>query len=325
MQYSLIIPFYNEEGNVKLLHEEILSALSILKKNYNCEVELIYVDDGSTDETFNNLTKLNFEDCEIKILKHRVNYSQSIAITNAISYSKYDNIIILDGDLQNNPIDIDKLMKIYEKENIDVIIGYRKNRKDNYLIRILPSLIANKLIKLMFNVNINDHGCALKICKKNIFEPDNTWGDFHRMLISRLSNKNYKIKEIAIDHRERISGKSKYGLGRIFNVIIDIVYQKISNKFEKRAIYFFGRLSIYSALSALGVFSWMIVLKLIYKISFISTPLPSLIILLSIASIIFISFGFLMQSQIANYSDQNNKNKFKIISKDDLEKMSKKL
>ena len=312
MNYTFIIPFYNEDQNVKTLNDEIIKNIKKIsdgKRNF----ELIYVDDGSTDNTFNELKKLNTNNIDTTIIRHRINMSQSAALNTGISESKYENLIILDGDLQNDPDDVDKLINEFEK-GADMIIGWRKKRKDNFLLRSLPSIVANFVVRLFSKSKIHDHGCAFKIIKKNTIDELTNWGDFHRLLAARLANNGYEVREIEVNHKGRIYGKSNYGFSRILKVLIDLLYLKFFKNYRRQSIYFFGLFSFFSFLFSILCFTYMIILKFIYNTSFIQTPLPLLIIFLLMIGLIFLFIGILAQL-IMNQDKSNDKIKDSIVEK----------
>ena len=169
-----------------------------------------------------------------KLILHKKNYSQSHAILSGVNECKFENIIFLDGDLQNDPKDIKKLIDHYIKNKLDMVIGWRKKRKDNFL-RTTSSVIANKIVNNFTNSKIHDNGCALKILKKKLLSDINLWGDFHRLIAARLTELGANIQEIEVNHRERKSGKSKYGFSRIFNVLIDIIFIKLFYNNKRKA------------------------------------------------------------------------------------------
>jgi len=302
MDYSIIVPLYNEEKNVKLLNKELVHSIIELKKAKKNEFQLIFVDDASEDNTFDELKKFSTNPIETLIIKHRINLSQSAALNTGISYSKYENLIILDGDLQNDPADLKKMVTEYEK-GTDMLIGWRKIRKDNFFLKTLPSLTANYLIRIFSKSKIHDHGCAFKIVKKSSIDELTNWGDFHRLLAARLANNGYKITEIEINHNKRIHGKSNYGFSRIFKVIIDLFYLNFFKNSKTQAIYFFGMFSFFSIFCSLVVFCVMLYLKYALDRSFILTPLPLMVIFFLISGIIFLFIGILAQLII---SQQNN-------------------
>ena len=304
MNYSIIIPIYNEYKNLINLIEEINVFINSNNKE-NRKFEVIIVDDGSKDNTYSFLK--NFKDFRFKgkIIKHRQNYSQSSAILSGITNSRYENVIIMDGDLQNDTSDIHRLVEKFEK-GFDLVVGNRVNRKDGFLTKKFPSYIANSLVRFFFNSNIKDNGCALKVFKKKLISFDYLWGDFHRLLSSRMDNLGFKIDQIDINHRERKEGKSNYGLSRIYNVLVDIIFQKFFFNYERKVIYLFGKLSIYSFFCFIISLIYMLHLKFNNDISFIQTPMPLIVIFFLFISILIILIGLIAQLVIVNSEKFNS-------------------
>ena len=304
MNYTVIVPFYNEEKNISSFNTELINNLKKVdneKRNF----QIIYIDDGSQDKTFEELKKLNLNPFETLIIRHRTNFSQSAALNTGVEQSKYENLIIMDGDLQNDPNDLDRMISEFEK-GTDMLIGWRKNRKDNFFSRTLPSILANFIVRIFSKSKVHDHGCAFKIIKKSTVDDLTNWGDFHRLLAARLANNGFQVNEIVIKHNNRIHGKSNYGFSRIFKVLIDLLYLKFFKNYKRQSIYFFGLFSFFSfSLSAI-MFIYMLILKYVYYTSFISTPLPLLIIFLFTIGLIFLFIGFLAQL-IINQDKSNNK------------------
>ena len=305
MNYTVIVPFYNEAKNISSFNNELINNLKKID-NGKRNLEIIYVDDGSSDETFNELKKLSINTVETLIIKHRTNLSQSAAINTGIGQSKYENIVIMDGDLQNDPNDLAKMVSEFEK-GTDMLIGWRKHRKDNFFSRTLPSTIANFIVRLFSRSKIHDHGCAFKILKKEIIDDFSNWGDFHRLLAARLANNGYQVNEIEVKHNSRIHGRSNYGFGRILKVIIDLFYLKFFKNYKTQSIYFFGLFSFFSFLLSILFFIYMLILKYFYATSFIQTPLPLLIIFLIMVGLIFLFIGILAQLIINQDSKNINK------------------
>ena len=305
MNYTVIVPLYNEAKNISSFNYELINNLKKID-NGKRNLEIIYVDDGSSDETFNELKKLSINTVETLIIKHRTNLSQSAAINTGIGQSKYENIVIMDGDLQNDPNDLAKMVSEFEK-GTDMLIGWRKHRKDNFFLRTLPSTIANFIVRLFSRSKIHDHGCAFKILKKEIIDDFTNWGDFHRLLAARLANNGYQVNEIEVKHKSRIHGHSNYGFGRILKVIIDLLYLKFFKNYKTQSIYFFGLFSFFSFLLSILFFIYMLILKYFYATSFIQTPLPLLIIFLIMIGLIFLFIGILAQLIINQDSKNINK------------------
>ena len=305
MNYTVIVPFYNEAKNIPSFNNELINNLKKID-NGKRNLEIVYVDDGSSDETFNELKKLSTNTVETLIIKHRTNLSQSAAINTGIGQSKYENIVIMDGDLQNDPDDLAKMVSEFEK-GTDMLIGWRKHRKDNFFSRILPSTIANFIVRLFSRSKIHDHGCAFKILKKEIIDDFTNWGDFHRLLAARIANNGYQVNEIEVKHNSRIHGRSNYGFGRILKVIIDLLYLKFFKNYKTQSIYFFGLFSFFSFLLSILFFIYMLILKYFYATSFIQTPLPLLVIFLIMIGLIFLFIGILAQLIINQDSKNINK------------------
>jgi len=302
MNYTVIVPFYNEEKNISSFNNGLINNLKKIS-NDNRSFEIIYIDDGSKDNTFNELKKLNSDIFETTLIKHRTNLSQSAALNTGISHSKYENLIIMDGDLQNDPDDLLNMINEYEK-GTDMVIGWRKNRKDNFLTKTIPSVIANFIVRVFSKSKIHDHGCAFKILKKETIDDLTDWGDFHRLLAARLANNGYEVREIVVKHNSRIHGNSNYGFNRILKVLIDLLYLKFFKNYKRQSIYFFGLFSFFSFFLSIMFFAYMLILKYNYETSFIQTPLPLLIIFLVMIGLIFLFIGILAQLII----NQGNRN-----------------
>ncbi len=302
MNYTVIVPFYNEEKNISSFNNGLIDNLKKISNN-NRNFEIIYIDDGSKDNTFNELKKLDSNTFETTVIKHRTNLSQSAALNTGISNSKYENLIIMDGDLQNDPDDLSNMVNEYEK-GTDMIIGWRKNRKDNFFTKTIPSVVANFIVRVFSKSKIHDHGCAFKILKKETIDDLTDWGDFHRLLAARLANNGYEVREIVVKHNSRIHGNSNYGFNRILKVLIDLLYLKFFKNYKRQSIYFFGLFSFFSFFLSIIFFGYMLILKYNYDTSFIQTPLPLLIIFLIMIGLIFLFIGILAQLII----NQGNKN-----------------
>ncbi len=307
MNYSIIVPFFNEEENVSILNDEIIKVVTS-KEIGDRIFEIIYVDDGSTDNTYNNLISLNNpKNIPTTIIKHRRNIAQSVAILSGKEKANYNNLIFLDGDLQNDPQDIPKIVKKFE-EGYDMIVGWRKNRQDPFFAKTLPSVIANFLIRLFTSSKIHDHGCALKVLKKEIFDEIIEWGaDFHRLLAARAADMGFKIFEMPVNHRSRKNGKSKYGFSRIIKVMMDIIYLGFL-KNKRKSLYYFGMFGFASIFCSLIVFLLMIYWKYFVSGSFIRTPLPILSVFFLLTGINFILIGIIAQIIIIKNSKKKTEN-----------------
>lgn len=228
---SVIVPVYDEEENISPLYSEIVSRLN--------EFELVFVDDGSKDKSWDKIKEIALKDKRVKAIRFTRNFGQTQAIKAGIKNSTGEVIVVLDSDLQNDPADIPKLIAELEK-GCDLVSGWRKKRNDPFFTRVLPSKIANKIISFSTGVYLHDYGCSLKAYKREIIEKIDLYGEMHRFIPALCSYVGAKISEVEVNHRPRIKGKSKYGMIRIFKVILDLLTVKFMGNFMTKPIYFFG-------------------------------------------------------------------------------------
>ena len=286
-EISVVIPVKNEAGNIDTLVSEIHQSLK--KFSY----EIIYVNDGSEDNTELELKNNMKNNKKLRVICHENSQGQSAALRTGIIASNATLIATLDGDGQNDPKDLINMIEKYE-EGYDLVHGYRKKRKDNFVLKTLPSLIANFYVRLISGSKIIDHGCSLKIINKKFLYHENLWGDFHRLLAARLAKEKIKVFQVETNHRERKHGKSNYGLSRVFKVLVDLIYMYLFNK-NYNKFYIIGYLGFFSLITGLLSFIYMLKLKFINEISFISTPLPLVTSIFFLSSLIFFSFMFIIQ------------------------------
>lgn len=232
---SIVIPLLNEEKNIRILAKEIEDSLENRKIAWEC----VWVDDGSTDNSWMEISKLRKEHRGIRLKK---NTGQATAIMAGIERSKYELIVTMDADLQNDPRDILKLVKNLDS-NCDVVCGYRMHRRDKLLSRKIPSVIANFVARRFTRIQVQDLGCTLRIFRKSVLRNTRLVGEMHRLLVIHLFLDGARIKEIPVNHRERINGKSKYGLERIPKFLMDLLLAKAMNVITSKPLYMFAGLS----------------------------------------------------------------------------------
>lgn len=232
---SVIIPMFNEEENIPLLHADLSQVLK--KQQYTYEV--IYVDDGSTDDSFQQLGRLAAFDPCVRVVKLRRNFGQTAAISAGVHHSTGEILVFMDGDLQNDPLDIPRLLAKLD-EGYDVVSGWRKNRKDAQLTRKLPSWLANRLISKVSGTRLHDYGCTLKAYRRNVFEHVQLYGEMHRFIPAYAALAGAAIAEIEVEHHLRRFGVSKYGLSRTFRVLLDLLTLKFLGSFGTKPLYAFG-------------------------------------------------------------------------------------
>jgi len=304
---SILIPVYNEEGNLSLLYEKLVAALKKVGRAY----EVIFVDDGSSDGTMEILLDLRGKNPNVKIISFSRNFGQTAALSAGIDSSKGDIIIPMDGDLQNDPEDILMLLQKIE-EGYDVVSGWRKDRKDPFLTRRLPSIIANKIISWIGGVHLHDYGCTLKAYRRDILKNIRLYGEMHRFIPIYAQWIGARVSEIPVRHFQRGSGSSKYGMSRVFKVILDLMVVKFLVSYSQKPIYVFGGLGLLMILG--GFFSgvYAIYLKLFKEVSFILTPLPLLCVLLLVLGFLSILMGFLAELLIRTYYESQGKPTYQI-------------
>ena len=237
MQLSIIIPVYNEEDNILPL----FSAVSDVVRKNNYSAEIIFIDDGSSDRTVERIKSLQ----DAKLIRFRKNFGQTAAMSAGIDFASGDVIIPMDGDLQNDPNDIPKLLEKLN-EGYDVVSGWRKDRKDNPIKRNLPSRIANGLISSISGVHLHDYGCSLKAYRRDVIKDIKLYGEMHRFIPVYANWMGGKVTEVPVTHHPRIHGVSKYGINRTFKVVLDLIVIKFLQKYAQKSIHVFGGLGLLS-------------------------------------------------------------------------------
>ena len=297
---SVVIPIFNEEENINKLSQSITKALS------DIDYEVLFINDGSTDNSENEIVKLSSTDPKIKLINLRRNYGQTAAMQAGFDQSKGTIVIPMDGDLQNDPKDIPKLIEKIN-EGYDVVSGWRKIRSDKKLTRILPSKIANMIISKISGIHLHDYGCTLKAYKKEILEDIKLYGEMHRFIPIYASWEGAKVTEIPVNHHPRIAGKTKYGLSRIPRVILDLLVIRFFDKSLDRPIHLFGQFGLLMFLIAFLLFFMALFLKIFMNISFILTPLPLLVVFFSMSGLLCIFLGLVAEIQSRIYFESKNR------------------
>lgn len=304
---SIVIPAYNEAKSLKILLDE----LDYFLKTFEYTHEIIFVDDGSTDDTFNILKEASLRNPDIKILRLRRNYGQSAALLAAIDYSSGDVIVPLDADLQNDPNDIPKLLNLI-CEDYDLVSGWRRKRQDRAVDRKIPSILANKLISWVSGVNLHDFGCSLKAYRKDVLRGVRLYGELHRFLPVCASWNGAKVTEIEVNHRPRVFGKSKYGLNRTYKVILDLIVLKFLSDFSTKPIYFFGGFALVSFLLSFFLTGWSFYLKIFRNIDLDATPLLIFSGVFIIVSVQLLLMGILADMLMRTYFESQNKKTYQV-------------
>jgi len=300
IKVSIIVPVFNEEENLRNLYKSLTDVMEKIAYSY----EIIFIDDGSTDSSNEILCSLT-DDLKVKIISFRKNYGQTAAIAAGFDKSSGDYIVNLDAGLQNDPDDIPKLLKKIE-EGFDVVSGWRKNRKDSKFTRLIPSKVANIIIRLISGVKLHDLGCSLKAYRKIITNDINLYGEMHRFIPILAYFVGAKITEIPVNHRPRKYGKSKYGLKRTFKVVIDLITIKFLLGYSTKPNYIFGGTGI-----VLIVFGFIAFFITGYRVLFLhrteATPLVFIMTILFITGIQFILMGLIAEMVTRTHYESQKK------------------
>ena len=311
---SIVIPAYNEEENIPVLYERLKKVLDSLGKDY----EIIFVDDGSEDRTPEVLKEIAEKDKKVKVIRFRRNYGQTAAMYAGFEHAKGDVIITMDADLQNDPEDIPKLLEKME-EGYDIVSGWRKDRKDPFLSRKLPSKIANWIISKVTGVELHDYGCTLKAYRAEIAKRYRLYGDMHRFLPALAKRFGARITEIPVRHHPRLYGRSKYGIGRTVRVILDIFLVKFLNEYITKPLYVFGGAGFFLFLAGFLIELYLTFLKLFTGADIGDRPLLILGVLLILAGIQLISTGVIAELIIRTYYESRGEKPYVIDEKINVE------
>ena len=308
---SIVIPVFNEEENVLPLLEELYGVLRALGRTY----EVIAVDDGSRDATFERLREFSVAQKSLRVIRFQRNFGQTAAMSAGIESALGAVIIPMDGDLQNDPADIPKLLATLEGrgaagERYDVVSGWRKDRQDREFGRKLPSRIANGMISAISGIALHDYGCSLKAYRREVLAGVRLYGEMHRFIPIYASWQGARVTEQVVNHRARRAGVSKYGLGRTGKVILDLMVVKFLASFTTKPIYLFGGVGLFSLFLAALAFSTAVVLKVLGLKDFVQSPLPLLGVLFSLAGIFGVLMGLLAELIVRTYYESQDKRPF---------------
>lgn len=268
---SLVVPLYNEEENVRLLYDKIHAVLAGLGQSY----EMVFVDDGSKDRTLEILKSIHDENPHVRIIKFRGNFGQSAAMAAGFQAARGQVVFAMDGDLQNDPQDIPRLLAKLA-EGYDVVSGWRKDRKDKLIIRKVPSRIANKLICSVTGVKLHDTGCSLKAFRSEIIKRINLYGELHRFIPALAKIEGARITEMVVTHHPRQFGKSKYNITRTFRVIVDLMAMNLFIRYLQTPLRFFGKIG-----ALFITFGLMSILWMMYRVYLFNKPMTDINILLT--------------------------------------------
>jgi glycosyltransferase involved in cell wall biosynthesis len=302
VELSVVIPIHNEAPSLIDLHRELTETLGAWGRAY----ELIVVDDGSTDGSFETLARLQAVDPHLRVIRFRRNFGQTAAFAAGFDHARGDIIVTSDGDLQNDPRDIPPMIEQLER-GFDIVCGWRKNRKDALVSRRLPSTIANYLISAATGVRLHDYGCSLKVFRSEVVKSLKLYGEMHRFLPAIASEQGVLIDEVAVNHRPRRHGRSKYGIGRTIRVMLDLVTVKFLLSYSTRPLQIFGLIG--GGMGLLGglISAWLAYQRLSGADVSLNRPLLFLGALLILAGFQLVTLGLLAELQARTYHESQNK------------------
>ena len=301
-EISVFLPVYNEEPNLPPLHAKLDAALSKLGRS----AEIVFVDDGSTDNSLKVLREMAAKDDRVRVVALRRNYGQTAAMAAGIDAARGQVLIPMDADLQNDPADIVRLLEKLD-EGYDVVSGWRKNRQDKLLTRKIPSMLANRLISWIGGVPLHDYGCSLKAYRRESLQDVKLYGEMHRFIPIYASWAGARVAEIPVEHHARTMGKSKYGLSRTIKVIFDLMTIKFMASYQTKPIYVFGSFGMLAFLISILAGLYALFLKLFHKADFVQTPLPILAIVMFAVGIQFLLMGLLAEMLVRTYHESQSK------------------
>src|SRR5215470_14525397 len=299
---SIFLPVFNEEPNLRPLHEKLDRALAQLGRTG----EIIYVDDGSTDGSLAVLREIAAQDSRVRVIALRRNYGQTPAMSAGIDAARGRVLIPMDADQQNDPADIARLLDKLE-EGYDVVSGWRKDRQDPLLRRKIPSMIANRLISWIGGVPLHDYGCSLKAYRRESLQDVRLYGEMHRFIPIYASWAGARVTEIPVEHHARTMGKSKYGLSRTIKVVFDLMTIKFMASYQTKPIYVFGSFGMLAFAISILSGLYALFLKIFHRADFVQTPLPVLCIVMFAVGVQFLLMGLLAEMLVRTYHESQAK------------------
>jgi glycosyltransferase involved in cell wall biosynthesis len=297
---SIVIPVFNEEGSLERLHSEIVQSLA------NVDYEILYIDDGSTDNSFAILTGIQRNGQNVRLIRLRRNFGQTAALSAGFRYARGKVIVPMDADGQNDPADIMKLVAQLN-EGYDIVSGWRKDRKDNKLTRTLPSRMANWLIGRITGVRLHDYGCTLKAYRAESLKSIRLYGEMHRFIPALARWGGEKVAEMVVNHRPRTTGRTKYGLNRTFKVVLDLITIKFLASFSTKPIYVFGGIGVLCLMASFVSGLIVGLMKILQDYSMNRNPLLIVSLVLIPTAVQFILMGLLAEIMVRTYHESQDR------------------
>lgn len=302
-ELSVVIPIRNESPNIRPLYDELMDTLGAAGRPF----EVLVIDDGSTDDSFTQLAALQAGDPRLRVIRFRRNFGQTAAFAAGFAYARGRLVVTSDGDLQNDPRDIERMVRMVDSDDVDIVCGWRKHRQDTFLNRRLPSIIANWIISKSTGVPLHDYGCSLKVFRAEVVKSLRLYGEMHRFLPAIASEQGVRIAEVAVNHRARRAGTTKYGISRTVRVILDLVTVKFLLNYSTRPLQIFGLFGLVSGGGGALITAYLGWLRLVQHQSIADRPLLLLGVLLLFIGVQLVTFGLLAELMARTYYESQGK------------------
>lgn len=301
-ELSIFLPVFNESDNIDPLHTRLTECLEKIGRSY----EVIYVDDGSTDDSLERLRRIAEHDSRVRIIALRRNYGQTAAMSAGIDHARGEILIPMDADLQNDPADIGALLEVID-QGFDVVSGWRRDRKDTWLTRKVPSAIANRLISRISGLELHDYGCSLKAYRREVLADVKLYGEMHRFIPIYAAWAGARVTEIPVRHHARRAGNSKYGLSRTIKVMFDLITIKFMSSYLTKPLYLFGSAGLICLMVALFSFAFALYYRLHDNVHLNRNPAATLAMILFAVGVQFIFMGLLAEMIVRTYHESQDK------------------
>jgi glycosyltransferase involved in cell wall biosynthesis len=300
---SVVIPIRNEAPSLEELHREFTETLVRWGRSY----EIIIVEDGSTDKSFDVLAGLQQKDPRLRVVRFRRNFGQTAAFSAGFAHARGRLIVTSDGDLQNDPRDIPEMVKALEDGHVDIVCGWRRDRKDAFMSRLLPSMMANQLISWATGVKLHDYGCSLKVFRAEVIKPLKLYGEMHRFIPAIASEHGVTIVELPVNHRPRKHGRSKYGISRTIRVVLDLLTVKFLLNYSTRPLQIFGLIGLATLVPGILITLYLAFVKVVVGEAIGNRPLLLFGILLVTTGVQLLTLGLLAEIQARTYHESQDK------------------
>lgn len=302
-ELSLVIPIRNESPNIRPLYDELMQVLGATGRRF----EVIVIDDGSTDDSFAQLAALQAGDPRLRVIRFRKNFGQTAAFAAGFAHARGRLVVTSDGDLQNDPRDIEAMVQMADRDDVDIVAGWRKRRQDTFVNRRLPSIIANWIISKSTGVALHDYGCSLKVFRAEVVKSMRLYGEMHRFLPAIASEQGVRIAEVAVNHRARTAGTTKYGISRTVRVVLDLVTVKFLLSYSTRPLQIFGLFGLLSGGLGALITAYLGWVRLVEHQPIADRPLLLLGVLLVFTGVQLVTFGLLAELMARTYYESQGK------------------